>query len=281
MKRKNFYRMIGKTAFALSALSLIGGCKVQEAPTEPIAVIESKAVESEEVKESTDAQAPEEVKESTDSQASDEVKESTESQAIEEVKESSDAQVSEEVNESSDTDAENKKVTSSETGRKDGEQFEQTIMLEGMEEAVLYEHIRNEEIGFELDYECDLLAREKGGNAERLLSIYDEAGNPCNYLEVTNSKEKAEDAAGSISEMLSKDYDITQESCELEHAGSAIKIITVSAKENGEVQSMLQTVYIIPTAEGSLIATAHYTLESAGGFGQRFAYIVNTITPIK
>jgi hypothetical protein len=43
----------------------------------------------------------------------------------------------------------------------------------------------------------------------------------------------------------------------------------------------LQTVYIIPSGEGCLVATAHCTIESAEGFGARFSYMMNTLTLIE
>lgn len=278
MKRKSIYKMMGKTAFVLSAITMFGGCGTKDTSTESsnqIVTMETVATESE------DTQASDEVIESVDTKVSDEEKESTDTQASDEVKESNDKKVSDEVEESTDTDAENKGVTASGTGRKDGERFETTIMIEGTEDTVQYEHIRNEEVGFELDYECDSLVREKGAGVEKIISIYDDASQPDNYLEVTYSKESAEDAAKSISEELSKEYEILQESCELNNAGSSIKIVATTAKENCSTPSKLQTVYIIPSSEGSLIATSHYTLESAEGFGHRFAYIVNTIVPIE
>ncbi len=42
----------------------------------------------------------------------------------------------------------------------------------------------------------------------------------------------------------------------------------------------LQMVYIIPSADGCLTATAHYSLEDAEGFGRRFDYIMNTLSVI-
>ena len=40
--------------------------------------------------------------------------------------------------------------------RKNGEHFEGIVIIEGMEEAVQFEHIRNDTIGIELDYEYEL-----------------------------------------------------------------------------------------------------------------------------
>ena len=43
----------------------------------------------------------------------------------------------------------------------------------------------------------------------------------------------------------------------------------------------LQMVYVIPTKNGSIIATAHYAIEAAEGFGRRFAYILHTLEVIR
>ena len=45
------------------------------------------------------------------------------------------------------------------SGRQDGERFESVIILEGMEETVKYEHVRNSAIGFEMDYDYESLVR--------------------------------------------------------------------------------------------------------------------------
>ena len=43
---------------------------------------------------------------------------------------------------------------------------------------------------------------------------------------------------------------------------------------------LLQMVYIIPAPDGCRVATAHYSIESAEGFGRRFSYILNTLVVI-
>ena len=43
----------------------------------------------------------------------------------------------------------------------------------------------------------------------------------------------------------------------------------------------LQMVYIVPAANGSIIAIAHYASEASEGFGKRFAYIMHTIEVLK
>ncbi len=166
------------------------------------------------------------------------------------------------------------------TGKKDGERFEDVIILEGMEETVRYEHVRNDTIGIEMDYDYESFVRKSEPARERFISIWDDPDHPVNYLEVTCSPEDAETVAASVSKTLSNDYDIDMGSFDLEGAGSCILIDASDAKGNGGIPDLLQTVYIIPAPDGCRVATAHYSFESAEGFGRRFSYIVNTLTII-
>ena len=52
------------------------------------------------------------------------------------------------------------------------------------------------------------------------------------------------------------------------------------SKGGGGTPDNLQMVYVISAADGSLIATAHYSFESAEGFGRRFDYMMNTLAII-
>ena len=88
--------------------------------------------------------------------------------------------------------------------RQDGERFEDVILLEGMEETVHYEHIRNTALGFEMDYDYENFVRCSDENGERFVSDWDDPANPENYLEVTLSREDAETAAAAIIEALSR-----------------------------------------------------------------------------
>ena len=92
----------------------------------------------------------------------------------------------------------------SENGMADGERFEVVIMLEGMEETVKYEHIRNESLGFELDYDYESLTRISEPGRELFVSVYDDPESPVNYLEVTYSAESGETAVDSIGKSLSE-----------------------------------------------------------------------------
>ncbi|MBQ1413274.1 MAG: hypothetical protein IIY93_08805 [Clostridia bacterium] len=167
-----------------------------------------------------------------------------------------------------------------ETGRQDGERFEDVIMIEGMEETVKYEHIRNDSVGIEMDYDYERFERHSESDRECFISIYDDPQNPQIYLEVTTSADDADTVAATIGETLSANYDIIKESITLDRAGDCILIDASNAKGNKGTPDLLQTVYIIPAADGCRIATAHYTFESAEGFGRRFNYIMNTFVVI-
>lgn len=168
-----------------------------------------------------------------------------------------------------------------ETRRQDGERFEAVIILEGMEETVHYEHIRNETVGFEMDYDYESFERRSEADRESFVSVWDDPDDPWNYLEVTHRPEDAETAAAAIGAELSKTYEIRREdSFPLDRAGSCIRI-DASADIGGlTMPEHLQMVYIIPVADGCLVATGHYTIESAEGFGARFSAMMQTLSAI-
>ena len=166
------------------------------------------------------------------------------------------------------------------SGRQDGERFEEVVILEGMEETVRYEHVRNDTIGFEMDYDYELFKRHSESDLECFVSCYDSPDNPENYLEVRYNPQNADTIAASISEALSNDYDIIKDSYILDRAGKCIHIDASNGKGNTGTPDLLQTVYIIPSADGCRIANAHYTFESAEGFGARFRYMMNTFSVI-
>ncbi len=164
------------------------------------------------------------------------------------------------------------------TGRLDGERFEGTVMLEGMEETVQYEHVRNEDIGFELDYEYEALERHRASDREYFISRYDDPDDPWNYLEVTCSEENADTVSPAVIAELSKDFDtVTSKALTLDCAGECVMIDASGAKDGRMPAGALESVYIIPAADGCCIATVHYTVESAEGFGARFAAMLNTL----
>ena len=213
-------------------------------------------------------------------------------------------------NKKTDTDT-GESAESVETGRQDGERFEDVIMMEGMEETVKYEHIRNDSLGIEMDFDYERFERHSESDRECFVSLYDDPENPQIYLEVTTSTDDADTVAATIGETLSANYDIIKESITLDRAGdcrlidasnakgnkgtpdllqkesitldragNCILIDASNAKGNKGTPDLLQTVYIIPADDGCRIATAHYTFESAEGFGRRFNYIMNTLVVI-
>ncbi len=165
-------------------------------------------------------------------------------------------------------------------GRQDGERFEDVIIMEGMEETVRYEHIINDALGFEMDYDYELFSRRSEADRECFISIYDDAENPENYLEVTYSEEDADSAAESVRETLSQEYELLEGTRELENSGSCLRIEASVIKGTNNMADQLQAVYIIPAGDGCRIATAHYAVEAAEGFGRRFNYMINTLTVI-
>ncbi len=164
--------------------------------------------------------------------------------------------------------------------RQDGERFEGVIMIEGMEENVFYEHAVNELLGFEIDYEWESLERRAEAGRECFVSVYDDPGAPVNYLEVSYRAENADAACASLSEALSKDFEIAVESFTLERAGVCLTIDASEIQGGRETAGLLQRVYIISAEDGCLVAAAHYSVESAEGFGTRFSHMMNTLTLI-
>ncbi len=165
--------------------------------------------------------------------------------------------------------------------RQDGERFEAVIVMEGMEETVNYEHIRNEALGFEMDYDYESFTRSSEDDRERFVLVWDDPSKPENYLELSYSPESAEYAAGAISEALSAEYELYRDdSFMLERAGRCI-CIDASAEPGGQTMpEHLQTVYVIPAGDGCIVATAHCSIESAEGVGRRFAYMMHTLSLI-
>ena len=167
-----------------------------------------------------------------------------------------------------------------ESGRQDGERFEAVIMLEGMEETVQYEHVVNETAGFEMDYDYESFVRQSGSDRERFLSLWDAPEAPENYLEVAYRSESVDTVAATVREELSKEYDLNEETRTLDGAGDCLFIEASAIKGTNQMAEKLQEVYIIPAADGCRVATAHFSIESAEGFGRRFSYMMNTLRVI-
>ena len=167
-----------------------------------------------------------------------------------------------------------------EPGRQDGERFEDIIILEGMEETVQYEHVRNDVLGFEMDYDYENFVRQSEPDCERFVSNWDDPGNPENYLEVRFSPLDAETAAAAIIGALSDDYEVRREdSLPLGRAGTCIRIDADEIKGGGYMPDLLQTVYVVPASDGCRVATANSVIVESEGFLRRFRYMMNTFSP--
>ncbi len=162
--------------------------------------------------------------------------------------------------------------------RKDGDRFEDVMIIEGMEETVKLEHVRNETIGYEMDYDYEKFERVRELNGDRFVSRYDNPQNPQDYLEVSYNAKDAATVTASVSEALSKDYDISTESYLLERAGSCTRIDASVIKGTNQMADVLQEVYIIPSGDGCLIAKTRCAIEEAEGFERRFSYFMDTFS---
>ena len=165
--------------------------------------------------------------------------------------------------------------------RQAGERYETTILIEGMEETVRYEHIRNEELGFEMDCDYERFERRREADHECFLSVYDDPDRPENYFEVEFRPEDAETAAAAISEVLAEEYEISREdSFPLDRAGRCIRIDASEARGGGWMPEYLQMAYIIPADDGCRVVTAHYYIVGSEGFGRRIACMMRTFAVI-
>ncbi len=163
------------------------------------------------------------------------------------------------------------------TLRPNGERFETTLVLEGMEETVRYEHIVNFILGIEMDYDYELFLRRSETDRECFISLYDDPQNPLNYLEVAFRTQDADAAVSTVCETLSETYDLVQRPHTLQNAGDCTVIDASRAKGTMIMPDLLQTVYVIPAADGSIVATLHCTIESSEGFGTRIGHMLNTL----
>ena len=165
--------------------------------------------------------------------------------------------------------------------RQDGERFEAVIMMEGMEEAVRYEHIRREDLGFAMDYDYENFVRQSEGDRERFVSNWDDPADPQNYLEVSYDTGNANLVADVLSAGLSDVYDLFQDERELDNSVKCLRIEASVIKGTNQMAEMIQEIYIIPAGSGSIVARAYYAIEGAEGFGRRFAYMVRTLNTLE
>lgn len=167
----------------------------------------------------------------------------------------------------------------SKTGRADGERFDGTIMLEGAEETVHYEHIVNNDLGFEMDYEYEQLNRKTLADREIFISVYDDENDPSNYLEVSQSDLPVDTVITNLKIELSQKADIETETRTLENAGE-VTYIEASSKD-GNMLNQMQSVYVIPAGNGTIVVRYHFSIEQAEGFAGRFRQMLNTLVVTK
>ena len=136
------------------------------------------------------------------------------------------------------------------TERQDGEQFEATIMIEGMEETIKLQHVKNETAGFQVDFDYENFVRRSESDRECFVWSYDDPENPENFVEVSYSAQDASAVVADVIETLSKDYQISKDPFTLDGAGLCTRI-DASAVPGGEYTAdVLQEVYVIPAADG-------------------------------
>ena len=157
-----------------------------------------------------------------------------------------------------------------------GEHFEGTVTLEGTEQTVHYEAIRNDALGFEMGYDYENFVRHSEADCERFVSVWDDPDDPEIYLEITHSSDDAETTAASIAETLSAQYDVSRWEYTLDRAGDCIDLRAEVDKEGQMSIWELQMIYIIPADDGCFVAWGHYTQESAEGCGARFRSMMQT-----
>ena len=164
--------------------------------------------------------------------------------------------------------------------RQPGERFDTVIIMEGMEETVHYEHIRNDSLGIEMDYDFEAFTRESTPDRERFVSVWDRQEDPENYFEIIHSPEEPKAVADFVSQAYSREYDITSVPRVLERAGNCVRIEASVAKGTNRMVDHLQAVYIIPAPEGCIVVTTHAAIEASEGFWRRIDYLLNTLSII-
>lgn len=166
------------------------------------------------------------------------------------------------------------------TGHQAGDRYEGTVMMDGMEETVRYEQIRNDTLGFEMGYDYDRFERHSEPDRERFILKDEDPAHPEVYLEITRSADDAETTAASIGEALSQEYGITSGEYVLDQAGNCIVINADTDKTGQMTMDLLQVVYIIPAGDGCLVAWGHNTFDSADAFGALYRSMMHTFAAL-
>lgn len=164
--------------------------------------------------------------------------------------------------------------------RQNGERFEGTMTFQGMEETIKYEHIRNDALGFEMDYDYERFVRQSEPDRERFISAYDDPEQPENYLEVTSHPENAETVAAFIADRLSNEYESKPEPITLDRAGNCIHIEASVIKGTNQMAEHLQSVYIFPASDGCRVAISHCYITDSEFYSMQIHRFMNTFSVI-
>ncbi len=162
-----------------------------------------------------------------------------------------------------------------------GDRYEGTVTLDGVEQTVRYEQIRNDTIGFEIGYDYDRFERYSEPDRERFILKGENPEHPEVYLEVTRRAEDAETTAESIVETLSGEYDPYKGEFTLDHAGNCITINADVDKTGQMTMDYLQVVYIIPASDGCIVAWGHNTFDSADAFAALYRNMMHTLVVLE
>ena len=90
--------------------------------------------------------------------------------------------------------------------------------------------------------------------------------------------EDADTVAAAVREELSQTYDLYEETRELSRAGECLYLEASVLKGTNTMADNIQSVFIIPAPNGCYVATAHYAIEDAEGFGRRFRCMLDTFS---
>ena len=164
--------------------------------------------------------------------------------------------------------------------RQNGERFEGTMTFQGMPETIRYEHIRNDALGFEMDYDYERFVRQSEPDRERFISVYDDPEQPENYLEVTSHPENAETVAAFIADRLSNEFESKPEPITLDRAGNCIHIEGSVIKGTNQMAEQLQSVYVFPAPDGCRVAISHCFVTDSEFYSMQISRFMNTFSVI-
>lgn len=160
----------------------------------------------------------------------------------------------------------------------DGFRFESSIILEGMEEMVQYEHAISLNAGISIDYDYEIFTRRTGESSESFVSVYDDSSHPDNYMSISASPadgDTMKEIIGSYLESLFSN--VTAEQTELGPFTGCTRFVADTPLTDEFSRNAVTVQYVIPANDGSRLVELHYTAESAEGFGTRMERMLDTL----